>query len=371
MNAAKKERRKEKREGAVNGLDQPMVQRYPYDPSHRVVAITGAHSFLGSELIARLETERRYRKVIALDMRRPNLPLTKTQFHRIDLTLPNADGEVAHILKREGVDTLVHLAFLSKPTHNSTWAHELEAIGTLHVLNACAASKVRKVVLWSQTALYGASPLHPNFLTEKHKPKGIPGSRFFADKLEAERLAKRFRNENQAAVVTILRTAQIVGRRIDNYVSHYLALPLVPVLLGYDPLIQLLHEEDAIDAFHLSVDSDFDGEFNIASAGVLPLNTLLAMAGRVALPLPHFIASPLTKLLWMTQIFDAPPDFLDFLRFMCIVDTEKARNEMGFVPRYDIRQVIAEVSGMNEMNSVMDPSPQPSSGEIHAKDCAG
>src|SRR5215813_4790411 len=96
-----------------------------FDPGERVVAVTGAYSFLGSELIKRLEEDRRYYKVLAIDIRKPAFALTKTQFHRVDLTLPIADAELAQILSREGVGTFVHAAFLSSPTHNSAWAHEL------------------------------------------------------------------------------------------------------------------------------------------------------------------------------------------------------------------------------------------------------
>jgi UDP-glucose 4-epimerase len=323
----------------------PLVLRPTFDPDHRVVAVTGAHSFLGVEIIKLLENDRRYLKVIAIDIRKPDIPMVKTQFHKVDLTLPNADVEVANVLKKEEADTFVHLSFLSKPTHNSAWAHELEAIGTLHVLNACAACKLHKFIMWSLTALYGPHPFNCNYLTETMKIQGVPDSRFFTDKIEAERLAQRFRRENPGIVVTILRTASILGHRINNYVSKFFDLPLVPLMMGYDPLIQLLHERDAVEAFKLSIDADFNGEYNVAGEGVLPLSTALALAGKIALPLPHFLAYPLAKILWATQILDTPPSYLDFLRYICVGDIEKVRQEMGFVPRYDIRQIIAEFAG--------------------------
>jgi len=319
-----------------------LVTRSTYDPEHRVVAVTGAQSFLGTEVIRRMEQDRRYAKVLAIDIRRPNIPLTKTQFYKVDLTLPNVDGELAHILKRGQVDTMVHLAFLSKPTHNMMWAHELEAIGTMHVLNACAACRIHKYVMWSLTALYGPSPQNPNFLDEEHRLQGVPGSRFFSDKLEAERLARRFRSENPGTTVTIVRMANILGHRIHNYVSNYMQMPAVPVMAGYDPLVQLLHEEDAVAVLKLGIDADFNSEYNVAGDGVLPLSTVLALAGRVAVPLPHTLAYPLAKVLWMTQVFDAPPMYLDFMRYLCVSDTTKIRREMGFAPRYDIRQIIAD-----------------------------
>jgi len=313
-----------------------------FDPEHRVVAVTGAHSFLGTEVIRRMEQDRRYAKVLAIDIRRPNVPLTKTQFYKVDLTLPSVDGDVAHILKREQADTMVHLAFLSKPTHNTNWAHELEAIGTMHVLNACAACKMHKFVMTSLAALYGPTSQNPNFLTEAHRLQGVPGSRFFSDKLEAERLARRFRKENPGTTVTVLRMANILGHRIHNYVSNFLAMPVVPVMMGYDPLVQLLHEDDAVAVLKLSIDADFNSDYNVAGDGVLPLSTVLALAGRVSVPIPHALAYPLAKVLWMTQVFDVPPVYLDFMRYLCVVEASKIRKEMGFAPAHDIRQIISD-----------------------------
>jgi UDP-glucose 4-epimerase len=314
--------------------------------SERVVAITGACSFVGTELIKRLEEDRRYYKVVAIDIRKPSFPLTKTQFHKVDLTLPTADAEIAAVLGRENVDTFVHAAFLSSPTHNSSWAHEFESIGTVHVLNACSEARIRKFVLASSTIVYGATPLNPNFLAEDHPLRGHRRSRFVNDKLEAERETQKFVRENKDVVVTTLRTAPILGPRIDNYVTRFFARPVCPTLMGYDPLMQCVHEDDAVDAFKLACDSDFDGAFNIVADGVLPYSTILAMMGKLPLPVPHFLAYPLAQALWATQVFDLPPNFLDFLRYLCVADGSRAREVMGFRPRFDLKATIADFLGV-------------------------
>ncbi|HJZ87111.1 MAG TPA: NAD-dependent epimerase/dehydratase family protein [Polyangia bacterium] len=317
-----------------------------FDPGERVVAVTGAYSFVGGELIKRLEEDRRYYKVLAIDIRKPAFPLTKTQFHKVDLTLPTADAELSGILKREGVETFVHAAFLSAPTHNATWAHEFESIGTVHVLNACGEAKIRKFILWSSTVVYGAAPLNPNFLTEDAELRGHPRSRFINDKAEAERETARFAKENRDTTVTVLRTAPILGPRIRNYVTRFFARPACPTLMGYDPLMQFVHEDDAVDAFKLASDEDFAGAFNIVGDGVLPYSTILAMMGKVPLPVPHFVAYPLAQALWATQVFDSPPNFLDFLRYLCVADGSRAREVMGFRPHHDIKSAILDFLGV-------------------------
>jgi UDP-glucose 4-epimerase len=324
-----------------------LVPRAPYDPEQRVVAVTGAYSFIGAELIKRLERDRRYYKVLAIDIRKPTFPMSKTQFHKIDLTMPTADADLAAIWKREGVDTVVHAAFLGTPTHANAWAHELESIGTMHVLNACAETAVRKLVVWSQTVVYGAHPLNPNFLSEEHELRGhVSRSRFVKDKVEVERQVRRFRDEHDDTIVTTLRTAATLGPHIRNFATRFFARPVAPTLMGYDPLMQLVHERDVVDAFSLAVDNDFAGEFNVVGEGVLPYSTILAMMGKVPIPMPHFVARPLSRALWATQIFDSPPNFLDFLRFLCVADGGKAKRVMGFAPVYDIKATIHDFLGV-------------------------
>ena len=233
------------------------------------------------------------------------------------------------------------------PTHANAWAHELESIGTMHVLNACAETAVRKLVVWSQTVVYGAHPLNPNFLTEEHELRGhVSRSRFVKDKVEVERQVRRFALEHEDTIVTTLRTAATLGPHIRNFATRFFARPVAPTLMGYDPLMQLVHERDVIDAFCLAVDNDFAGEFNVVGEGVLPYSTILAMMGKVPLPMPHFVARPLSRALWATQIFDSPPNFLDFLRFLCVADGGKARRVMGFAPVYDIKATIHDFLGV-------------------------
>ncbi|HEY5934126.1 MAG TPA: NAD-dependent epimerase/dehydratase family protein, partial [Kofleriaceae bacterium] len=182
----------------------------------RVVAVTGACTFLGGELLRRLEEDPRYSRVLALDVRPPPLtPSGKIEFVKIDLTQPTVDGELATLLEKYEVDTFVHGAFLSHPTHAAEWAHELEDVGTMHVLNACAEVQLRKLVVASTTLVYGAKPLNPNFLTEDSELRGHRDSRFVNDKLRAEKQVQRFAKEHPSVEVAILRFAPILGPTIS------------------------------------------------------------------------------------------------------------------------------------------------------------
>lgn len=307
----------------------------------RIVALTGTRGFLGRSLITRLAREAWVEKVVAVDIRAPDEPQPpRVERVEIDLTQPSAGEDLAAELRRTSADTMIHLAFLSSPTHNRAWAHELEVIGTLHVHNACAAAGVRKLVQWSHTCVYGADPQNPNFLAEDHPLPSTPGSTFARDKIEADREAQRFAAKHPESIVTLLRTCNILGPTVQNYLTRTLSRRFVPTLLGFDPLLQFVHEEDALDAFGLALTQDHRGIFNIVGRGVLPLSTILKLAGRIAVPVPHVIAYPLTHFLWTSQAIEAPAPFLDFFRYLWVADGEKARRILGFTPRYGTKDAV-------------------------------
>jgi UDP-glucose 4-epimerase len=311
------------------------------------VAVTGASGFIGSSVLVRLEEDRRFEKVLAIDVRRPPATLEKAQFYKVDLTLPTADADLGAILAREQVDVVVHAAFLSSPTHAAAWAHELEDIGTMHVLNACAEARrhVRKLVVSSTTLVYGASAANPNFIRED-APLKTTGAPFIDDKVAAERQVARFAHEHPETTVTVLRAAPTIGPTVHNFVTRFFARPVAPRLMGYDPLLQLVHEDDVIAAFKLAIDGDHRGAFNVAADGVLPYSTVLAMMGKLPVPVPHFVASSLSRALWAMQLGGAPPAFVRFLRFLCVADTARARRQLGFTPRHDIRGAILDFLGV-------------------------
>jgi UDP-glucose 4-epimerase len=313
----------------------------------RTVAVTGACGFVGTEVLRRLEEDRRFGKALALDIRKPELgpEPRKTRFFKIDLTLPSTDADLAALFRRENVDTLVHAAFLSSPTHQIAWAHELEDIGTMHVLNACAEVGMRRLVLSSTTLVYGPHPSNPNFLTEEHELRAVRDA-FLADKVAAEKQVARFAREHEGrSVVTVLRLAPILGPTVQGLAARFFSRPILPRLMGYDPLVQLLHEADVGRAFAAALSGDHAGAFNIVGEGLLPYSTVLAMMGKLPVPLPGFVAAPLMRALWATQLADAPPTMLAFLKYLCVADGDRARRVLGFRPRHDIRGIIQDFLG--------------------------
>src|ERR1700712_433803 len=309
-------------------------------PDGRSVALTGVRTFLGRSLLRLLEEDDRIRRLVVIDSETPIVAGTKTRSYLVDRTQPGAPARIAEILAAESVDTFVHLGNVENPTRNLVAAHELESVGTLHVLNACRERPVQKLVLGSSTALYGPHYDNPNFLSESHALRGLPATPFLADKIDVERQVEAYAREHRSATVSVLRFAPLLGPTVESYVSRWLTNAVVPTLLGYDPLVQVVHEVDALAALKLALDRDVSGVFNIVGDGVLPLSTVIKLLGHTNLPVPHFFAQRVTELLWAAGLSPVPASMLRFMRYLCVANGEKAKREMGFLPGYTSREAV-------------------------------
>lgn len=315
----------------------------------RSIAVVGAGGFLGRNVVGLLECDPAVRRIVCIDLDTVTTEASKTRAYRVDLSEPGAEERVAEIFAAEGVDTVVHAGFLASPSHRAAWAHELESVGTMHVLNACRRARVKKLVLWSQTLLYGARPTNPNFLSEDHPLRASRTERFFADKLEVEADALRFGRPGKGRCVTILRTAAILGPTVSNFFTRYLGHRFVPTVLGFDPLWQFVHEADATAAFKLAIERDVPGVFNIVGSGVLPLSLVVRVAGRSQLPLPRGVADAFVGALWMAEVAEAPPSFLDYLQYLCVADGERAQRALGFTPLFTSREALVDFASAQHL----------------------
>jgi UDP-glucose 4-epimerase len=282
----------------------------------RSVAITGLGSFVGGRITARLLDGPNPPHIVGLDLVLPRRLEGRIAFHRLDLTEPTADSELAEILGKERCDALLHAAFFESPFAGVEYAHELEVIGSLHVMNAAAAAGVRKLVVASTAQVYGAHPDNPNYLSEGAPLRGHPDAHAVRDRVEMERLLALFAERHPALVVTSLRPCTIAGPSTSSPLLRHLESDRVTTLLGYDPLLQFLHEEDWLDAVEAALERDARGALNLAGRGVLPLSTLLRIAGKRSLPLPHPLLYRFEYLSSLSRSGDAPAGFYDYLRFL-------------------------------------------------------
>jgi UDP-glucose 4-epimerase len=303
------------------------------------IAITGTGSFLGSRVLKRLAEDKGRDAVVAFDVAPP--PAALGVRHRdLDLTEPAADQRLLELLKDEGIDTVVHAALFTNPRRDAAHAHELESIGTLSMLAATAAAGIRRVVLRSFTAVYGARGQNPSYLTEEHPLQPDARLRWVRDKFEAEQHAASFARRYPDMKITVLRFAPLFGPGVHTFYTRIFDHRVVPTLMGYDPLVQMLHPDDALTAFLAAVEACPGGAFNIVPRRPIPLVTALHLASKIPVFVPHPVAYAASDLLWSTGLAEAPGGFVDYVRYPIVADGEKARKVLGFDPRHSSRDAL-------------------------------
>jgi UDP-glucose 4-epimerase len=298
------------------------------------VVLTGGSGLLGSRLVRALAA-RGDREVVVFDLVPPADAPPGVRHRFLDLTLPHADGTLFRMLKEEKPEALVHLAQLRSPSRQATYAHELNAIGALHVFAAAGEAKISRIVLGSTTLVYGARGDNPNFLTEEHSLRPDAQDHFVRDFVEAESHARSHVKRLPDSKVAILRFAPLLSPDDRDYRAREFAAPVTVAMLGYDPLLQALQPDDGVQALLLTLDNpDAKGVFNISPEGVLPLSSVRLLFGSLAVPVVHGLAYALIEASWLAGLGVMPGVHAHYLRFLCVADNSKARRVLGWEPRY-------------------------------------
>src|SRR5205823_4564925 len=125
------------------------------------------------------------------------------------------------------------------------------------------------------------------------------------DLIEVDMLAQSFFWKSREAETVILRPVHILGG-VRNAPSNYLRLEPVPTLLGFDPMIQVIHELDVVEAIVSALRPGARGIFNVTGPGEVPLSEILRELDRNVLRVPHMLAEPLLTLLWRARFTSFP-----------------------------------------------------------------
>ena len=322
----------------------------PSSPSR--VLITGVSNPLGDAVARRLAPQVPW--LFGCDVGDPVSALEEMDFVHADTRA----SVIAKLVRQLRIDTVVHLAVIVDSPRGERSTHETNVIGTMNVLAACAgpSSPVRRLVVKSSQAIYGARADYPSLLSEDVAGLSGVGPAISRDLVELEQLAHDFALRNPSCRVARLRLGFRINRQ--TALGRYISLPLVPTFAGYDPRLQLLHEEDAADAIAAAALGIQEGPFNVAGDGVLLLSQALGiMAGRAAPILPP-AGSWLSRLaIRSTTGVNLPAHLVEVLMHGSVVDCTRLHTEFGWRPAYSSMGVMdAFAQGLTE-EPVESPSP--------------
>lgn len=302
-----------------------------------VVVVTGVARHLGAQVAARLVADPRIHKVVGVDSATPSGEAARlldgVELHKVDLRGP----EIALLLADTGAEAVAHMAIVTAVDNQSggrSAMKEQNVIGSMQLLAACQQSPtLRKIVVRSSTAAYGASFRDPAVFTEDTEPREVPRGGFARDVLDVEGYVRGFRRRRPDVAATVLRFAPFVGPRADTRLTRYFALPVVPTVLGRDPRLQFVHVDDALDVLHRSIVERHPGTFNVAGPGVLTLSQAIRRAGRIAAPVVEPGLSAMAAYAKRFGFVDFSLDQLDLFVHGRVVDISRLVAEYGIEPR--------------------------------------
>lgn len=238
--------------------------------------------------------------------------------------------------KNHDIDVVVHLAYTNKLQRNETgkFIHETNVFGTMRLLELCKKYNVKKFIHKSPSSIYGANADNPVLIKEDFPLRGNRTYQTLRDKIEADILCQIHMNENSNPKIVILRFCGIIGDHIRSPLNTLFNQPFVPMLLGFDPMFQIIHEDDVIEAITLAIlKKDAEGIFNVAGKYTEPITKVIRRLNRVPLPISSLALELLYKPIFMLKREHTFPFDTSYWKYPFVVDTTRARDILGFEPK--------------------------------------
>jgi UDP-glucose 4-epimerase len=302
----------------------------------RAVLLTGISGNLGRSLAKHLHTET---QVVGVD-RRPFAGKPKDiVHHQVDIR----KAKVEEAFRRPRVAALIHLGIMHDPRMPRSEAHSFNVLGTNKILELCVRHGVRKVVILSSANVYGPRPDNSNFLPEETPLMAAERFSEIRDLIELDMYAQSFMWKHPDIETVILRPVNIVGPTVRNAPSNYLRLTRPVTVLGFDPMVQLIHEEDVSRALVFALRPGLRGVFNVTGPGEVPLSAILRELDRRPIPVPHPVIRPLLRRAFEARLTSFPPEEVDHIQYLCVVDGSRYR-EAGWAPQRSLRETIRSVA---------------------------
>jgi UDP-glucose 4-epimerase len=163
------------------------------------------------------------------------------------------------------------------------------------------------------------------------------------DLAEMDMLASAYLWRSADLAITVLRPVSVLGYHVRTAMGRYLRHDRILTVMGFNPMIQFIHEDDVAEAIVLAIECQTRGVFNVVGPGVVPLHVAIRETGGTPMPLPEFAARPVIQQLFRWGLYPFPPRAIDFAKYQCTLDGTRFREATGFVPRFSLGETFAAV----------------------------
>ncbi|MFO0561744.1 MAG: NAD-dependent epimerase/dehydratase family protein [Polyangiales bacterium] len=297
--------------------------------SEGAVLVTGIVGRLGKTVCRLLHRER---PVVGIDRRDfPDRP-RDVVFHQIDIRRK----KMRDIFRSGNISAVVHLGIMHDPRVSPSEHHAWNVVAFGKMLEYMEQYRVPKLVVLSSANVYGPQPDNPQFLPENAPLLGSARFHEIRDLIEVDMLAQSFFWRNTACETVILRPVHILGS-VHNAPSNYLRLEVIPTLMGFDPMVQVIHQDDVARAIQRAITPGARGIFNLAGPAPVSLSKLIRAVGRPSVSVPYTLAKTALAAAFRWRLSSFPSPELDHIKYVCMVDDRRAREQLAFAPQHSLR----------------------------------
>jgi UDP-glucose 4-epimerase len=312
------------------------------------IVVTGATGNVGTSVLEALAGDPRVTEIVGIARRVPDTPRPRTRWVRADVASAPLEPLFA------GADAVIHLAWLIQPSRDETVLRAVNVDGSRRVFEAAAAAGAGALVHASSVGVYSPGPKDRR-VDESWPRDGVPTLFYSRHKAEAERLLDATERVHPELRVVRLRPGLIFKRAAAQEIRRYFIGPLLPSplvrpgLIGVVPdvprlAVQGVHSLDVGEAYRLAaLEPHARGAYNVAADPVLDVAALAGLLGARRVPFSGRLLRGLADAAWRLRLTPTPAGWLDLALGVPLMDTTRARTELGWAPRHDAGEALLEL----------------------------
>jgi len=273
-------------------------------------------------------------QVIGID-RRPWLNAPKEiEVFQIDIRKRAAE----EVFRKHRPEAVIHMATVTHLTVRNEDRFRINLFGTRAVFDHCAHHGAKQCIFVGRHTYYGAAADSSLYHGEEDPPFAMTTFPELADLVAADLYAGSALWRYPELQTSVLRLSYTLGPSVSGTLATFIGGKRTPMVLGFDPLFQFMHEDDAADAICLALEKQLRGVFNVAGPQPMPLSTLIRTAGRQPVPVPEILLRAVFGRFGLPAL---PPGAVAHLKYPVVIDDSTFRAKTGFNHRYDEDQTIA------------------------------
>ncbi|HWO10067.1 MAG TPA: NAD-dependent epimerase/dehydratase family protein [Polyangiaceae bacterium] len=296
------------------------------------VLLTGISGKLAQQVA--LELLSRGHRVVGIDRRPwPECP-TNISVVQTDIRKPEAE----EAFRRERPEAVIHMATVSHVTMRRDERYRINLGGTQKVFEYCERHGVPQALFVGRHTYYGAVPDAALYRGEDEPPMALESFPELADLVAADLFAASALWRFPERTTAVLRLVYTLGPSLHGTLAAFLAGPRVPMILGFDPLFQFMHESDAVRAIILALERKLRGVYNVAGPQALPLSELIRVTGRSPIRIARVLHPLLLGRLGLPRL---SPGAVAHIKYPIVISDASFRQVTGFRPEHGEYETLA------------------------------